>query len=40
MKEEICASKNVLTADSGGGDADYSVGGLGNLGNWHGLDGH
>ena len=35
----ICASRNALTADSGGGDADYGVGGLGDLGNWHGLDG-
>jgi hypothetical protein len=40
MKEEICAFRNALTADSGGGDADYGVGGLGDLGNWHGLDGH
>jgi hypothetical protein len=40
VKEKICAFRNALTADSGGGNADYGVGGLGDLGNWHGLNGH
>jgi hypothetical protein len=40
VREEICAFRNALTADSGGGDADYGVGGFGDLRNWDGFDGH